>query len=78
MCVLTILCCGTVYSPVADWLVQVSELRVQEAQQRLSVCELRAVEQSRLVDELTTKACHTCTAIQSITTVYTHDMGCRN
>ena len=32
-----------------------SELRVQEAQQRVSVCEQRAAEQSRLVEELSTK-----------------------
>ena len=34
---------------------QMSEQRVQEAQQRASVCEQRAVEQSRLADELSTK-----------------------
>ena len=35
--------------------VQVGELRLQEAQQRLAVSERRAVEQSRLVEELTAK-----------------------
>ena len=66
-------CAGVYDHPILH--VQVGELRLQEAQQRLAVSERRAVEQSRLVEELTAKVKTTKKPyIQSC--MYVRRLGC--